>query len=67
MTISTEYAAAIAAHNAAIAKYELVRDAYRAGKVSDAVFLKARKEYDDADADFDAAFAAEDARDALEA
>lgn len=61
--MSTEYAAALAAHNAAFAKFDAVRDAYRARTVGDAEFLTARAEYDAATAVYDEAFAKEAAAD----
>lgn len=60
--LSPVYLAAIAAHDAAIAKYEEVRDAYRAQTVGVGEYLKARAEYTEANAAFDVAFAAEAAK-----
>jgi hypothetical protein len=57
--MSNEYAAALAAHNAAFAKFNAVRNAYRALKVGDAEFLAAKKEYDEVTKVYDAAFAKE--------
>ena len=57
--MTTEYAAAIAAHNAAFAKFDAVRTAYRARKVGDAEFLAAKKAYEVATKAYDAAFAKE--------
>ena len=57
--MSNEYAAALAAHNAAFAKFDAVRTAYRAQKVGDAEFLTAKKEYDAATNAYDAAYAKE--------
>jgi hypothetical protein len=58
----TTYEAAIAAHNAAQAVYFPIRDGFLAGSVSDATYFAARKAYDAATADFDAAYAIEAAR-----
>lgn len=58
--MSNEYAAALAAHNVAIAKFHAVRDAYRARTVGDAEFLAAKKEYEAATKVYDAAFDKED-------
>ncbi len=60
--LSTEYLAAIAAHDAAQHAYNAVVTAYRAGEVSDQVYLAARLVYGDAGRAFDVAFAAEQAR-----
>jgi len=57
-TINADYQAALLAHDAAFAKYRVVRDAYRARTVGDAEFLAARAEYDAATEAFDVAFAA---------
>jgi hypothetical protein len=57
-TNSPEYLAAIAAHDAALADFARVRDAYRASRVGDAVFIKALAAKKLADA----AFGAEAAR-----
>jgi hypothetical protein len=57
--MSNKYAEAIAAHNAAFAKFDAVRSDYRAMKVGDAEFLAAKKEYDAATAVYDEAFAKE--------
>lgn len=54
--MSPEYAAALAAHDAAIAAFNRVRDDYRAQRVGDDVFLAARKRYDEATKIFDAAY-----------
>lgn len=59
---SQTYTDAIEAHDAAQAKFNPVRDAYREGKVSDETFLAAAAEKKLADEAFDAAFAAEEAR-----
>lgn len=56
---SPAYEAAYEAHNVAIKKFNVVRDAYRARTVGDAEFLAARVEYEEATKLFDAAFAAE--------
>lgn len=53
----TEYEAALAKHNDAIRAFDAVRAAYRAGAVNDAEFLRARRIYKAADAEFDAAYA----------
>lgn len=60
--LSQEYGAAIAAHDAAIAEYEIARDAYRARTVDDAEFLPAKAKFAAATAVVDVAFAAEAAR-----
>lgn len=57
--ISPEYAAAIAAHDAAQRKFDAVLQAYRARTVGDDEFLAARREYGAATAVFDVAFAKE--------
>jgi hypothetical protein len=57
--MSNEYAEALTAHNAAFAKFDAVRTAYRALNVGDADFLAAKKEYDAATKVYDEAFAKE--------
>jgi hypothetical protein len=57
--MSNEYATALAAHNAAFAKFDAVRTAYRALKVGDAEFLAAKNEYDAATKAYDAAYTKE--------
>ena len=56
---SKQYEDARQAANAAFKVYEPIRDAYRAGKLSDAEFLAAQKTYYAAEALFDAAYALE--------
>jgi hypothetical protein len=56
---SPAYEAAVAAHNAAIAKFNVVRDAFRAGTAGADAFFAAKAEYDAATQSFDDAFAAE--------
>ena len=57
--MSNEYAAALATHNAAFAKFDAVRTAYRTLKVGDAEFLAAKKEYEAANKAYDAAYTKE--------
>ena len=52
-----EYLDALNKHNAAIRKYEMARDAYRAKRIGDDVYLAAREAYDVATAEFDDAYA----------
>lgn len=54
--MTTEYETAYTKHNEAIRVYEVVRNAYRARKIGDAEFIAARKVYDAATAEFDAAY-----------
>ena len=56
------YLEALAAHDAAFAKFKLVRDAYRALTVGDDEFLAARVEFNNATKVFDAAYDAETMR-----
>lgn len=56
---SKQYDDARQAANAAFKVYVPIRDAYRAGKLSDAEFLTAQKAYFAAEALFDAAHALE--------
>ncbi len=60
---SKQYDDARQAANAAFKVYAPIRDAYRAGKLSDAEFLAAQKTYFAAETLFDAAHALEAARD----
>jgi len=60
--MSKQYEAALEASRAAYTKFDAVRRNYRAQKIGDAEFLAAKREYDAAFADFDAAYAAEQAR-----
>jgi hypothetical protein len=55
--MTNKYKAAYEAHNAAISKFNAVRDAYRARKVGDSAFLAAKAEYEAATKLFDAAYA----------
>jgi hypothetical protein len=57
--MSPEYAAALAAHSAAFAKFDSIRAAYRAQTIDDAEFLAARSEYEEATKVYDEAFAKE--------
>jgi outer membrane protein TolC len=59
---SKQYDDARHAANAAFKIYSPIRDAYRAGKISDAEFLAAQKTYFAAEALFDAAYALEVAK-----
>ena len=56
---SPQYDAAYTAHNAALAAFHAVRDAYRARAVGDAEFLAAKATLTAANALYDAAFDAE--------
>jgi outer membrane protein TolC len=60
---SKQYDDARQAANAAFKVYAPIRDAYRAGKLSDAKFLAAQKTYFAVEALFDAAYALEVAND----
>jgi outer membrane protein TolC len=60
---SKQYDDARQAANAAFKVYAPIRDAYRAGKLSDAEFLAAQKAYFAVEALFDAAYALEVAND----
>lgn len=60
--MSPEYKAALEAADAAYQKFEPIRRAYHEGKLSDDAFLAAAAEYDAAQAAFDVAFSAEEAR-----
>ena len=60
---SKQYDDARQAANDAFKVYAPIRDAYRAGKLSDVEFLTAQKTYFAAEALFDAAYAIEVARD----
>jgi len=62
MTMSPEYQAALDAADVAFQKFEPIRRAYHEGKLSDDVFLAAAAEYRAAQAAFDVAFDAEQAR-----
>lgn len=62
-TLTFEYTAAIEVHNVAISAYRAVLVEYRAGNMSDDVFLAHRADKKTADAAFDKAFAAERDRD----
>lgn len=66
LELSPEYAAAIAAHNSALAKYRKAVDAYRAKLIGDGEFLYARGLRVKADEAFDLAFELERARGAAE-
>jgi hypothetical protein len=57
--LSPAYLAAIESSNVAQRKYEIARNAYRARTIGDAEFLAARKEYAEAQAAFDVAYAKE--------
>ena len=56
---SPEYATALQVVRAADVAFDLVRDAFRACKVDAFVFCAARKAHDQAQAEFDIAYAAE--------
>lgn len=58
---SKEYEAAIVAHNAAIAAYNPIRQAYRNGLIGDKEFIAAQNTYHDASELFDKAFTKEQA------
>ena len=60
---SAEYTTAREAANRASQEFRRVTDAYRARKIGDAEFLKAKAEHDAAQREFDAAYAKEGARD----
>ena len=62
MSLSTEYTAAIAAHDEAAQFFRAAQAAYRARKTNDAEFLAAKAAFDAATAVFDAAYDAEAAR-----
>ena len=64
MALSSEYLAAIEAHNTALRVYQVACDAYHALKIGDAEFIAAKEIKLAADAAFDAAFAAEENREA---
>ena len=51
------YEEALNAHSSAFHAFDAIRNEYRAGKISDAEFLAARKVYDEATKVYDAAFA----------
>lgn len=55
--MTNEYAAAIAAHDEAFAKFAAVRNLHRDGKISATAFVAARAEFAVATAAFDEAFA----------
>ena len=57
-----EYELAIIEHNEAIKEFNICRDQYRAGKLSDAAFLAAQNIFREASALFDDAFASEQER-----
>lgn len=59
MALNPAYQKALDEIREATAKYTVVRDAYRAGKISDAEYLAARKVWKDAEAAFDVAYAAD--------
>lgn len=65
-TPSAEYTAALETMRAAGRKFAEVQDAYRAGNITDTAYLAARKEYGEAEVVFDAAIAAEEAREVEE-
>ena len=57
--MTTQYAAALEAHNVAFRAFDVVRTAYRNRQVGDAEFLAARAKYDLATKAYDVAFDAE--------
>ena len=56
---SLAYKLAYLHHKAAAVEFRLIREGFRARKISDAEFIAARKAYDAAAAEFDAAYEAE--------
>ena len=62
--MSPEYRAAIESARAASIKFSAAQHAYRARLIGDTEFLAARAEWLESDKAFDAAYAAEDAREA---
>lgn len=66
-TPSPEYLAALKASNEASRTFNRVRDAYRAQRIGDEEFLRARAAYVASEAAFDKAFAEEQARSEREA
>jgi hypothetical protein len=62
--VSIEYEQALEASREASAKFREAQNDYRAKRIGDEAFLKARADYKKSEAAFDAAYAAEEAREA---